>query len=355
MKFKRTSTLIAMLFICFFLPSNFKAYANEKPPIYVEPVYPQNQNKEVEGYFDLSVQPGDSQQLKFRVENNWETSIEVMVMPANAYTHPSGGIVYLDNMNPEESSINDPEFHMADNIETPESVIIPPKDTVEIPVTLKVPELNKGELVGGVRFVVDGGTNKAEHNIAEEKTAQFQIKTLMATEIGIKLSLPEKAEPSYRFGKAGFVGKSTHAYIELINGAPLIQERIDATYEVTDQEGRTLFSGSIDSVKMAPKTTIQYPIPWTAETIEDGTYTLHITSTNENERVSIKRDITIQREELMDYQEQTAQPGNPDVRMKGITLSVKEMIALVFGVIALGITGTLISLKLLRKRKRHAN
>ncbi|MCA0984254.1 DUF916 and DUF3324 domain-containing protein [Halobacillus yeomjeoni] len=308
----RWKSLLFIAFFACFLSFGSTVSANNLPPIYVEPLYPDNQNPDVRGYLDLDVQPGDTQTVIFRVTNNDEESLTVTIQSANAYTHPTGGIIYSDDLTGEESSIIDDRFKIADLIHTPSTITLAPDETDEVPVTLHIPDMDNGEVIGGVRFIVDGDTTEQNYTISENQDATFKIKTQIATNIGIRLAFPESAEPDFSFGEAGFSDEKNAAFIEMTNSGPTIQPDLHISYDILTDTGESVFTGSIESLKMAPKTSITFPIPWEADPIEDGTYTLQMTADNDGEKIEAERSIQIGQSSPPENEEPNEPPKDPE-------------------------------------------
>jgi hypothetical protein len=323
-------------------------------PLIVTPIYPNNQNPEIKGYFDLNVYPGTTQTLLFQVKNNKEFEIEVKIQPSNGYTHPTGGIIYKENHNSPDSFISDERYKMASNIKTPELIKIQPNETVEVPVEITVPQLNKGELVGGVRFLIDGDGSKKEQPGKNKKEASFQIKTLISTNIGIKLNLPEQAESSFDFGEVGFIGKSTQGYVELINDAAKIQDHINAEYVVYDDKGVKVFSNSFAAIKMAPKTTIRYQIPWEAPKIKAGEYRIEINGDVDGQPLFVERVFQVNVNELIDYQQQTVPAGTPEAELNVIAFTMRQLISYMIAILVLIIGGVFLGIKISKAKSKDS-
>lgn len=91
------------------------AFAEENiTPLEIEPIYTENQQTDTRGYFDLLVEPGQQQTIELRVTNNLEEKITLSGSTANAFTHPTGGILYSQDIDSENTRLLEDAVHLAD-------------------------------------------------------------------------------------------------------------------------------------------------------------------------------------------------------------------------------------------------
>jgi len=101
--------------------------------ISVKPILPENQKPGETGYFHMLVNSGDRQTLYMEITNNKEENITVALLPANAYTRPTGGIFYAEEIDSPETMIVDPFFALSDYLSMSREVRLKPLETIRVP------------------------------------------------------------------------------------------------------------------------------------------------------------------------------------------------------------------------------
>ncbi|WP_017381813.1 DUF916 domain-containing protein [Paenisporosarcina sp. TG-14] len=318
--------VFAMIVLIFSLP--IYAAAESPSSMQVEPIFPENQVPATKGYFDVDVKPGEQLTLYVRLKNSDKNPITVRVQGANAYTSPTGGILYEPEVDSDDAMLLEDAVRMTDYLEVEESVEIPAGESFEVPIQVTVPESDGETLLGGILFTQEDEDEDVEETGKDE--AKFVVKTETRYAIAIKLNLENKSEPNFSLGKAGFISDTAKVFIEMKNDAQLIQGEIEGSYSVLDNEGTELFKGVMNPFKMAPKSKIRFPFAWDHETLEDGTYTLAIKGYAGKNEFSTEENFTISNKEVQEYAEKT----NPVAELKqGIPTWVWIVGAIVFGII----------------------
>ncbi|WKA58330.1 DUF916 domain-containing protein [Planococcus shenhongbingii] len=321
--------ILATLAFLFFVPTITLA-AEPTSSLEVEPIYPENQVMETKGYFDVDVLPDEQVTMHLRLRNNEETPIDVRVEKANAYTSPTGGILYQLETESEGTTLLDDAVRLADHMETEEMVTIPALESVDLPVQVTVPDIDGQTLLGGIKIIQLTDTKEAEGEAGKDE-ATFTIDTETAHVFAIQLNLPTNAEPDFSTGKAGFTAPTAQVYLEVINDAHLIQGNIEWTYSVLDHTGTALFDGTVTTFNMAPKSKIRFPAAWNHEELKDGSYTLVANGQAGDQVIEVEEPFEISTEEVEEY----AEVINPTAVVEGgdIPMWVWVSIAVAFGVI----------------------
>ncbi|MFC3040747.1 WxL protein peptidoglycan domain-containing protein [Virgibacillus xinjiangensis] len=298
-------------------------------PIEIEPVPADNQNEEISGYFDLSVEPGQKQTIELKVTNNTEEGLILRGETVNAYTHPTGGMLYGMDIDSERALLLEDAVRLADYMEIDEEISVPPNSSVNVPVDITVPDVEAGTLLGAINLTTEPTTQVEE--AAEEDAANFVLNTETTYSVAVQLNLPEEASTDFSLGEVGIISNTAEVYMEMTNQAQMIQENIKGTYTVSDEAGNELFSGDIPTFKMAPKSGIQYVMPWEHESLEDGDYTLTISGTAGTEQFAATETFTIANDDVQAYAErnmpEVASPVN-----QGISIWVWILAAAAFGI-----------------------
>lgn len=298
---------LSVLFIIVYTTS-FTCLASTKvaaQPITVKPILPSNQKTGVTGYFNLSVNSGDSQIIYMQITNHKMESVDVTLVSANAYTRPEGGIFY-DKVSSPETILLDSSFALSEYIFTDPSITISSNETIKVPIKITVPDIKSGTILGGILISETADTGKAANEDTKAGEAKFKLKTKTVYAVAIQLDLPNTPTSAFSFGKAGFTSSGAKIFIEMRNDAPMIQRDISGTYTVTKKGGEKLFGGKIVPMIMAPKTQINYSFPWSG-TLESGNYILSIAASVAGGDVTIDRSFTIEEKEIEEYSQKTNQ------------------------------------------------
>ena len=310
MKHIKVFTFVSVLFIVLCtvaFPSVARA-EDEKPSISVKPTFPKNQNMEVDSYFKLLVKPGDKQTVYVQITNNKKESIVVTLTPANAYTRPNGGIFYDANIDSPETILLDKFFALSNYISIAKNVAIKPTETINVPIEITVPDIKTGTLLGGILINEEVPTSEIVKAEPKKNEAKFKVITKTVFAIAIQLDLPNIPLSAFSFEKAGFNPDKANVFIEMRNDAPMIQREIFGVYKVTNKDGEKLFEGKIIPMIMAPKTQINYPMPWTAPILEPGNYTLSITASVAGKEITVDKIFEIEKESVEKYSKKPNQP-----------------------------------------------
>lgn len=307
MKVIRFLTSVLIFGLSFSLFSNYSEAEKKVVPLIIEPVYPENQNPQTKGYFDLSVKANDKQSLKVRIFNNGKNDITVSMRPADAYTNPNGGILYENGLDSPNTVLLKDSVRMADFIKIAKTINVPAASSVDVPIVLEIPDSNGQNLLGGILFTTQGDEKEQQQKV-EDGTANFVLKTETVYAVALQLNLPNKIPVDFKLGEAGFIAETGFVYIEMFNYAKKIEEEIKGEYTLSDQSGKELFKGRFGPFKMAPKTMIRYPIKWGSETLEDGRYNLHIQGSVAGNMFSASKSFTISNRAVTEYVEKTQNP-----------------------------------------------
>ena len=309
-RFRNSSFFLFMLMTVLGITISPPVTASEATelPMSIKAILPDNQKDGVSGYFNLQVNPEEKQTIYIEIQNNKSEDILVNLRPTNAYSQPTGGIFYDVDVDSPDTAILDEAFALSQNISMENEVVIKANETVEVPIEITVPNMNKGTIIGGVLIEEKVEVSEQASETLEKDTAQFKVITKTAFAIAIQLDLPEQAESAFSFGEAGFNPIGPNVYIEMLNDAPIIQRQIAGEYKVSDEEGQELFSGNFEPIIMAPKTKINFPMNWDSSALESGKYTLSITADVAGKEMLVEENFEINNDSVKEYSERANQP-----------------------------------------------
>ena len=161
-----------------FLPTMSHA-EGEQVSYSVKALLPDNQKNSKHSYFDLQVEPNQTQKLKVEIFNHEARDITVQMDVRNASTNQNGIIVYdkTEELDPSlKVPLTDVLTFEADEI------VIPSGESKIVAVTLEVPnEEFEGIILGGLHF-------EKELNTMEENKQGINIQNKYAYVIGVQLS-----------------------------------------------------------------------------------------------------------------------------------------------------------------------
>lgn len=296
------SLLYLFLFILLYSNSVLVKAHDVNMPLTVEPIYPENHNSATIGYFNLNVNPGDQQTIEIKITNNKNEEVNVSLASAYAYTNATGGIMYEEVIDSQDTVLLEDGIHIKENITVQDTITLPPHGSKTVPIEITVPEADGETLLGGVLIAAQGDTMQQKE--VEEGTANFTINTEMVIAMAIQLNLPNTVATDFLIGDAGIYGENAQVFLEMENHAQKIQEDISGVYSVHNDKGEELFNGSFDPFKMAPMSKIRFPIQWGYETLEDGTYTIRINGNVQGNEFTEVRELQIRGEDVDQFVEQ---------------------------------------------------
>lgn len=262
--------LLAFGVYLFFLSTEL-VQAEENVGFSVQAILPENQIDDRHSYFDLKVEPEDTQELEVVIYNNETKDIRVKTSVHNASTNSNGLIVYEDQDETDPSLL-----YPMTNILTLENkeFVIPAGETISVYANLKVPkEPFKGILLGGLHFekVVEN-ERKEDEGISIQNKYAYVIgvqltheNTLVSTELRLNSITPT------------LVNYRTAILANIQNKAPVIVRDLDIQAKVfKDGETEPIKTESYEAFKMAPNSNMDVVINWENQALEAGDYRLEI-------------------------------------------------------------------------------
>lgn len=329
-----TRILMSICLLCIIITGLFHGGAlaeDTKIPLTIDPVYPKNQNPQTKGYFDLSVNPNTKQSLSIKITNNKAKQVMVNIIPANAYTNPSGGMMYQQEINSSDTVLLPDAIRMAKYIEVQRTVTVPPLSSVEVPIIINVPKSDGQTLLGGILFTVQGG-QKVEQQPVKKGIANFVLKSETVYAVALQLNLPNKEKTHFSFGKVGFTPENGTLFVEMTNDSQKIQNEIKGTYTVSNTSGKQLFAGNYGPFKMAPKSRIRYPIQWGNKTLNNGKYIINIKGTVDGKSNTTIKNFQIGNNDIKEYTQRVQSLPQTSIN-KGIPKWIWVICAIIFGLV----------------------
>lgn len=234
----------------------------------VTPVIPDNQVTNDQGYFNLLLEPGQAQDIQFRLYNSTDKEVTVNTAFSTATTANSGTAVYTAPA----SSKFDPslKYKISDNVTLPKSVKIPAKTTVAMTAHIKMPAAKfDGVMAGGFSFQ-DAAQPKAEKNsgVSIINEYRYVIALLMQQN-------KNQVAPDLKLGEVGpkqFNDRNViTANLENFKAAYL--KDMTAEAHITGLSDKSIkFDSEQGNMKMAPNSNFDFTIPISLQGAMNGSY-----------------------------------------------------------------------------------
>lgn len=259
---------LALLFVLLSFPQLAAAQTIESADFTVQAVIPDNQIDKNQSYFDLRMQPGDSQTLTVNIINRSQEAITVDVALIAASTNRNGLIEYQVAVEPDET-LRTPFDTIAD---APAEITVPADSVESADITIAMPENRyDGAILGGIVFT---------RRVSNENTEGVSITNRFSYVIGVKLTETDTAVgPDFRLKgiEPTLINYRRAVSIALHNPVALIVKDANVTANIYRKgEATPLFSTHKNSVEMAPNSLFQLPVEWAGEAMEAGDYRAHV-------------------------------------------------------------------------------
>lgn len=266
-----------------YTPARFAATEGSEFPFMAEPVYPDKQVEPNAGYWYVDAVKGKTQEFKANVKNTGSQEITVAVEPADCYTSTGGDLCYItDNTSP-LVGLTDDRFMLAGEISLPvKDLKLKPGEAVQVAFSVKAPDIDEGEVLGGIRFsVTQQGRSAGMAPAGGDTQLNLNIKNAITITIRLRYKTPLSIPvPGFSIGDAGFEADSGTLYFTLSNLLPVINRDVRGSYDVYDERSNRLFGGVFDMVRMAPESEVRFPVKWNYPKAEPGTYRVSVLPEN---------------------------------------------------------------------------
>ena len=324
-----------------------RAYGqNEEFPFSINIIYPDNQIEANSGYFYIDLKADEAKELSVEVSNSTVKDLVINIEPADCFTSPQGGLVYMSGNTSKEIGITDRSFFMSQRIEPyDKQLALKPNEKRTITIKVKAPSIIEGEAIGAVRFSAEeDGLNKNENS----SNLQLNVKRAMTIPIRVRLSEQQSANiPAISIGDLVFDDEKKNIILSLSNNLPFINRNAGISYEVLNSLGAKLFENSLDLDKMAPKTSVNVPLEWNGSAASPGKYVIKISyPVSDSKTEEVTREIEISNSEASAIQTQSHDTDKTEVK--------KENNAIYYGLVIFLLAIIVLLLLLLFKRRKKS-
>lgn len=232
----------------------------------VIPILPENQNKDVLSYFDLTVIPNQKQELKIKITNNANEKVKYNIYVNTATTNQNGILDYsISEFEKDESmklSVKECAY-----VEEPQ-VELPPKGSKEVTLRLSIPEPPfEGIALGGITV---------EPVIENKKEG---ISNLFTRTLALQLSESKENIVPNLEGGAVLVSQENlrnNVKFELRNTTPVIIPKVKAEITILKQGSKTpIVKETKEQLSFAPNSKFGLMTDWKQQ-FDPGNYIYNI-------------------------------------------------------------------------------
>lgn len=261
---------------------------------YVTPEFSENQVDDSKRYFDLNLDPGETEALVVTLQNASTEKIQVAITPHTAYTNVHGVVEYgKDASDPDPTLIHS----LSELIETPEVIELSGNETKTIEIPLKMPqEVFEGFLAGGLRIA----EVREETETTEESGEGVAIKNEFAYVLGIVVSNKrDSVLPGLNLLDV-FADQLNYRNVisaTLQNVAPAFINRMSVEASVYKEgEDDVLYEAQAEQLQMAPNSHFHFPISLEGDRFQSGNYILRLKAISGEDEWEWERPFTIEGE-----------------------------------------------------------
>jgi len=318
----------------------------------VSAVLPGNQRPNGSAFFDLLVHPGQEQDLIVEISNTRSTDIVVLVETITASTSRNGQINYTASGKMDDSL----EHSFEDIVAMPQSYYdIPAKTTIQVPISLTVPDAPfSGAILGSIRVLREA--------TQEEKDAAGAIVNQYAHVTAVRLVQSENAEEipaDFALGEINveLVNYRASIIANVSNTQPIIIKGATASAVIYPKgSDQAIFEDSIESLDFAPNSVFPYSfVDREGYGIDAGDYTVAINIGYDGRDWNFRQDFTID-PKTADEVNEGAVNQHGQVRPEAEGIAPAETPAWVYIMIAIGgaVLTALIALVIMVARRKPA-
>lgn len=287
----------------------------------VKVILSENQDPTISSYFDVTVTPGEKQNFILSIQNNSNDAQEYKIEPNTAVTNRNGVIDYSNQLGAKDATLKN---SFKELISDSQKVKLAAGEKRNIEFELKVPEKEfEGIMLGG--FVVTP--------IEQKKSEQSILHVYTHTIAAVIRQSHHSIEPELQLDSVELGQINYHNIVEatLHNSRPTIisELKIDAT---VTKKGHTevLYHEKKEKLKMAPNSTLAYPIP-TNEGFKAGEYTVSIVASSKENQWHFTKDFTIKKESEQQLNSKTIDTEKKS-KWEYLLLGIVVLIILMIGV-----------------------
>lgn len=258
----------------------------------VQAVIPENQVDKGKTYFDLKMNPDQTQDLAITMKNDTSKDVTVEIGINSATTNDNGIADYNGKVEKKDSTLT---YDLNDLIEIDKEMTVPAKGETTVTAHLKMPAAAfDGVLLGGFTFI--------EKETDENKEVQegAQIVNKYAYTIGIQLQETDKViEPELVLNDVlpGQVNFRNVLQANIQNTEAAIIKNLTIDGKIFKKDGKeALYEAKRTDLRMAPNSNFNYGISLENGEFKPGTYVFKGVATAGEKEWTFEKEFTIESE-----------------------------------------------------------
>lgn len=225
----------------------------------VEPIYPKNQDKEVQGYFSVTHPTKIKQTLTFKLTNPKSTAMTINTTVMNGILSPNRTIQYVDVTKLEYSELFRSEYALTRYAKLDQSsVTLKPHESKKVHLHVNISNFN-GTVLGGVAFSeVDTWQPKQKNTVGviTKKNLIYGVQLNVGKERKLQITVKEPYVKQYARG-------NFYLRVPIKFNTNRVIKDMKYTYSVKNSEGRVIFKDDkYSTFNVSPKTTVEFNIIW---------------------------------------------------------------------------------------------
>ncbi|WP_265456017.1 DUF916 domain-containing protein [Enterococcus sp. HY326] len=276
---------LALLLCCSLVVSSQRVFATSSGlNLLVSPLLPDNQLTAKVNYFDLLLKKEEEQTVTV-VLNNPTDQDRVVAIEVNPATTTYNGTVEYEDKEPNEDLV---PFNICDAVEVEERIELPANQTIDVPVTIKMPDVAfDGVVAGGLKLreiteetaktetsaestdkATDDRTDVTTEDSTTESTFAEESRESVVTNtytyvIALLLSQNKAAvAPEITLGGMSLknVKNQDAISLELVNEANAYAQDVRVEATISLEGGDESFTSEQSNMKIAPASIFNYPV-----------------------------------------------------------------------------------------------
>lgn len=238
----------------------------------VTAVIPSNQIDKNQTYFDLRMEPKQTQTIQVRIDNHSDRQMTVIPSIINATTTLYGDINYTDEHAKADESL---KFPLTSIVQPVHAVTLNGRESRLLDLRLVMPEEKQnGVILGGIHFI-----EKSDQAAKPEKHSAILIQNQYAYVIGLKLNEGTAVQPDLHFKsiKMYALNNQEIAAMNIQNSRAVIVHDLSVKTRVMKEGSKKIIqSGTKKNMRMAPNSNFDMPIIQNVASLRPGKYDVHL-------------------------------------------------------------------------------
>ncbi|MCF6161222.1 MULTISPECIES: DUF916 and DUF3324 domain-containing protein [Furfurilactobacillus] len=255
----------------------------------VQAQIPENQIDKKQSYFDLKMNPGQTQTVSTVVQNTSNKAMKIKNEIHTAHTNENGQIEYVTEAKKQDSTLKVP-LKKITQLHEAKVITVPANSTKKVSATIRVPDNAKTGVILGAWYFERVDTKRKDKKTGVTVNNKYSYAVAMKLTVNHEVSVALKlndVKPGLRNYKKGI-------FANLQNTAAVIIPDLTVQGKVYQQgSNKVVKQAKLQQMIMAPNSNFDFPILFGGEELKPGKYTLKMTAKNANDTWHFKRNFTI--------------------------------------------------------------